>query len=155
MKYQYSVVAPKASSKFDICLNVHVQQYFTAETQDASKSLKVNPLQRITMKISHLFSSIFGHLTLIIDITLVAKHHLLNISWGMLYQKERIYLKTTSYEAKHIKMIVVEYLLDVPYPILDIIKGFLICDVIHEHDTLYRNKNTYQMTIWESKNYIL
>lgn len=39
-------------------------------------------------------------------------------------------------------MIAVEYLLDVPYPILDIIKGFLICDVIHEHDTLYRNKNT-------------
>lgn len=29
-----------------------------------------------------------------------------------------------------------EYLLDVPYPILDIIKGFLICDVIDKHDTL-------------------
>lgn len=29
-----------------------------------------------------------------------------------------------------------EYLFNVPYPILDIIKGFLICDVIDKHDTL-------------------
>lgn len=37
---------------------------------------------------SYLFSSVFGHLTLIIDVTLVAKHHLLNICRGMLHQKE-------------------------------------------------------------------
>lgn len=40
-------------------------------------------------------------------------------------------------------LIVDKYLLNVPYPILDIIKGFLICDVIDKHDSLQRNNNTY------------
>lgn len=80
---------------------------FTAETQDvfyAFNTLKSNPLHRITMENSHLFSSILGHLTFIIDITLVAKHHLLNISWGMLHQKEKLHLQTNSFKAKYIKL---------------------------------------------------
>lgn len=55
----------------------------------------------------------------------------------MLHQKEKIYLKYILTASQNIENLIVGgYLLYVPYPILDVIKGFLICDVIDEHDTL-------------------
>lgn len=39
--------------------------------------------------VSHLLPSVFGNLPLVIDVTLVAKHHFFNISWSMLNTQER------------------------------------------------------------------
>lgn len=52
-----------------ICFNSHTQWIFVVETHTVHN-----------ISNSHLFPSIFGHLPLVIDVTLVAKHHLLHIS---------------------------------------------------------------------------